>query len=487
MQKAFINNSKSMGLPDRWKCLLAGVLFYVVADGGFFSSLDAWVYVAIIAIFMPRLSVCLLVVVGAVQDAPGLANQWWYFAFATVGLSTIVQYIATSRHSKVMRWTDQRFMRCVLFAVCVMLYGFLISLIQNYLGGYMQSPDRPPVLIAGLACFMIVVALVSLRLLDRNSEVRKGFQYVLMLAVFHGIIVLILQAAVSSTLFHSSMGVQNISAAAQLTEKTAFGIPRLTGTYLTPNGFGLYMAFLLVMSIYLGTENGRRNTWMVWGFILLGTLFSVAVMSKDVALCFMGCAILLLAWRYGWWRTIALIILAGVAVIIAIDVRSGSDLASIASAFRIQSVASAHGSYRIQAWNYVISNFTLTDWLVGTGLASWPTMFQHALGFRLADPHTWVLSVPGSFGFIGLLFYAYLGMRLLLSGFAGSARVRFLAFVLLYVIFIIDLFEIMLPLGNTPVTYVLWLLIGLCLNCKRTSTRERVAISSLRQMEIGAR
>lgn len=476
---------KSVMLADRWKCLLVGVLFYVIADAGLFSSFDAWIYIALVAIFLPRFSVCLLILVGATQDARGLANQWWYPAFATAGLSILAYYLLKQRITWAKDQTDGRLVRCALFAVSVMFYGFILSVMQNYLGGYAQSSERPPLLIAGLASFMIITALISLRLVFENDELRRGLGYVVILAILNNVVVLLIQGVAGNTLFHSPDGVQNMLQATQLTEQTALGIPRLTGTYLTPNGFGLYTALLVLVWIYLRFDAKRPGAITVWTVVAVGLLFSLGTMSKDVTLFFGGLTFLLIVWRYGWLRASAAVVAFVVIAAILIDIHYGSDWNNLAIAFRIHSAAIAQDSYRLQAWKYVVSNFTAVDWLIGTGLASWPAIFQTALGFKLADPHTWVLSVPGSFGLFGLLFYAYLFVQLILAAYSANARIRFLALTLLYLVFLIDLFEIMLPLGNTPVTYVIWLLIGLCLNNVTAIPRYAIPIAAEPHVESG--
>ncbi len=463
-------------LADRWKSLLVGLLFFVTADTGLLSSLGAWVYVAIVAVVWPRFSAILLVLIGITQDAPGLANQWWYPAFATAGISTLVYYLIATRGMNVSRiLRDQRIVYCSVFALCVVAYGLLVSVIQNDFGGYMQSAERPPILLAGLACFMIVTALISLRLLSLNPELKKGFVYVLILAVIHGAFVLIMQAVADKTLFHSPEGVQNILGAAQLTNKTFLGIPRLTGTYLTPNGFGLCMALLLALLAYLKWHDHAQAKKVAWAFLMFGALISVATLSKDVTLFFMGCSFLLFSGIYGLWRTTGGLVLLCIAAAVVVDVRYGSDIKSLAAVFRIPTAANLEQSYRFQAWNYVIAHFTFLDWITGTGLAYWPTMFENALGFKLADPHSWILALPGEYGVIGLLFYGYLLLELCIRALTGDARTRVLSLILLYFIFVIDLFEVLLPLGNTPLTYIIWLLIGLSMSPKTRVKRSGVS------------
>lgn len=454
-------------LTDGQKSVLLGILFYAIADAGLFSNMDAGIFAIAAALLAPRFAPCLLILIGSVQDGAGLANQWWYPAFGVVGLIQFYYYFANSAASKQQLGNaDMPFKFCVSFAICVFIYGYAVSVVQNSFGGFLQSPERPPVLVAGLGIFMVVSAFISTRLLFSNDELRHGFRNVLILAVAHALFVCIVQATVNIMLFHSAAGIRSLASSAQLTEKTAFGIPRLSGTYLTPNGFAFYFGFLMVMIVYLGGHAKKTLRHASWVFLSFGIALSVASMSKSVALFMIGTWLLIMFWAYGL-RSIAIIaLLTAMCAIIIGSFGLTHDGSAIVSAFRIPLLSTAYHvriTYRYKAWHYVLTNFSWMDWLFGTGLASWPMIFQEHLGFPLADPHTWLLSIPGSFGIIGAVFCMYLFIALATKSCAVASGQRYLSLIALYFIFFICLFDVMILLGNTPLTYVLYVIVGLAL------------------------
>lgn len=106
----------------------------------------------------------------------------------------------------------------------------------------------------------------------------------------------------------------------------------------------------------------------------------------------------------------------------------------------------------------------MLDWIFGVGVSAWPEFFQQQVGIPLSDPHSVVLSIPGTFGLVGILFYV-----MLLSLFANrfrpdAADERRLAVYLLLLLFLgKDLVSIPVLIGNTPLTFLIWLILGLAL------------------------
>jgi hypothetical protein len=92
----------------------------------------------------------------------------------------------------------------------------------------------------------------------------------------------------------------------------------------------------------------------------------------------------------------------------------------------------------------------------GTGIAYWPVFLERTVGFSLSDPHTWVLSIPGTYGLIGIAFYGLLGLFLFNSARQTSGYLRSVAIGLACMFFIVDASSIPYVIGNTPITMMIW-------------------------------
>ena len=91
--------------------------------------------------------------------------------------------------------------------------------------------------------------------------------------------------------------------------------------------------------------------------------------------------------------------------------------------------------------------------------------FNQQIGVELSDPHSLPLSVAGTFGLPGILFYLMLlGLLARESLVRDSTAARRLGIYLLLLVFLVkDLVSIPAVLGNTPLTFMIWLLLGLVL------------------------
>jgi hypothetical protein len=114
------------------------------------------------------------------------------------------------------------------------------------------------------------------------------------------------------------------------------------------------------------------------------------------------------------------------------------------------------------AWLAVFRELQPLDWIFGVGLSAWPVFFEKHVGIALSDPHSLPLSVAGTFGLVGVLFYGLLVTTLLRSLWRARDDTDRVAIYLLLLLFLLkDLVSIPAVLGNTPLTFLVWLLLGL--------------------------
>lgn len=435
----------------------AGTVF-LTADLGVFSSGDAAVVAMVLAALRPSLSPYLAITIATIQDARGLANFWAYIAFAGISVVALLWYLSIYYGDILHRRHDHRlphgYTSLAAAAVTVIVYGFLVSIAQSHMGGYQQSTERHYALIAVAMVMMIFVAYAHLLLIDRQSRGLLKVRVVAGIGIVHCVSVMLLQSVLGPEPFHSSAGLVEIASASQLVDENVLGIPRLTGTFLSSNALALTVALLFM--IILGTiPKGEISPGFVAIYLIAGMGISTAVFSKAMAVYFIFTSAILV-W-FSKSRTKAAVI--AMIVVGPIAVLSYSNLDMLLTAFRFDMDATG---YRGQAWEAVIRRFDWRAWIFGTGLSSWKPFFSNAVRFTLSDPHSYILSIPGTFGILGIFFYIFLGIALfqrLLS--LANPSGRALALFLLALFFGKDLVSIPYVLGNTPITYLIWLCLGL--------------------------
>jgi len=120
-------------------------------------------------------------------------------------------------------------------------------------------------------------------------------------------------------------------------------------------------------------------------------------------------------------------------------------------------------TYRVRAWNIVLSELSWDNWLIGTGISHWQELFGNSMGVRLLDPHSVLFSIPGTFGFFGILFYVLLCSKLIGIVFSKkiNKNIQFGAFSMLVFFLGKDLVSIPYIFGNTPMSFLVWLILGL--------------------------
>ncbi|HFD80702.1 MAG TPA: hypothetical protein ENK05_09980 [Gammaproteobacteria bacterium] len=425
--------------------LFACALVLALADAGILGNADAVIGAIVLVLIRPAWAPWLALVVATIQDAPGLAGIWWY-----VGVGVLGSYITLAGMAAKLRPRPASWGRV---ASVVILYAMAVSLIQGSLGGHPQSIHRNPLLVGGLILFMVWSGLYTGQILARNAASVRTTVFVIFLLVFHGMIVALIQAFYSPTFLASAHGAIDIESAVQLVVPTVFGIPRLTGTFLTPNGFALAMLLLLLLVPAVRGETSVRPAYTgVW--LVSGGLLSMISFSKALAIFYLISSWLMLFRLFGKNRRAILLFMFASALVTG-AVLWWMDLQLLSDAFRLTGELGGT-SYRSRAWSLTLSDFRWEDWLFGTGLAYWPVFFQHSMGESLADPHSWVLSVPGTFGLPGLLFYLFVAYGLVSIVRSDRSERGLVASIFLVLFFIKDLFSMPSLLGNTPLTFLVW-------------------------------
>src|SRR5690606_3546650 len=127
---------------------------------------------------------------------------------------------------------------------------------------------------------------------------------------------------------------------------------------------------------------------------------------------------------------------------------------------------------------YMINNFTFSDYLIGIGPYTWENYFTENIGVRIQDPHSFIFSVPGGYGVLGVALYLSLGWVITFKGFLSrNEKARIAAVGLLVITFIKDISTIPTPLGTTHFTFLYWLLFTMMLYYANSAQKSAPDIS----------
>lgn len=426
--------------------ILAGIIG--VADAGLISEADGVVACVLAAAVRPSLLPYLLLVVAGFQDARGLSYDWWYAGTLLLGgplvvsnLSALVTFLRRARSD---------FKMLLVLVVSTTVYGVVSSYIQDTFWLHEQASSREPIVVGLLALAMTVIGISVWERISVDEDAESRVRAVFWLLLVNGLAVSIGRMFLGYDAFSSGYGaIQMDEAAGQLETAAALGFPRLTGTYLTPIGFAVCIIY-----VALFWEVTRRNRTVQSSFVVLllitGCALSLMSLAKSVV---MFVFFVLLGFAAVSIRAVIPSILIVVAMIGGGLYQSG--FGAVLSAFRFASGTSEE-SYRAIAWSAIASNFTWKDWLFGTGIGYWPRFLERYTGFRLSDPHTYLLSVPGTYGVLGVLTYMMLAAFLIVAVRRTSGFVRAVAVALIGMFFVVDAVSIPYVIGNTPITMQIW-------------------------------
>lgn len=414
----------------------------------------AVVYLITWGLLTPKAIPALLVLAASVQDATGFSNRWSYIAFLVLGCVFLVKNVIGRTLSGSLVLSTPGTKRLVTVAALgagTVAYGVSVSLINDILGGPDQDPGRPAAAIGALMMLMLLTGVLASLRANRDVHLRRRVVVAAWLGLANILLVTAAQIALGPFTGHSEFGVTVIRSATQLTESSALGIPRLTGTLVHPNSLPLFATLLAMVAIIM--RPGGRPPWGLGIVVLVaGGVAGVLALSKaGIALAVMTAAVFFWV-RWGWRSAIGPLVLGGCLVLANVN------WSTWGAALRF---GWGSDSYRDQAWRAVLSDLTVRDWIFGTGLAHWPVFFQRRLGVALIDPHNVVLSVSGTFGLVGLGFYGFLLVSLLrvaLTTRTDSSRIA--ALFLAGLLFGKDLVTVPSLLSNTTSSYLVWLILG---------------------------
>ena len=426
--------------------LLAFVI--VTADFGVFSEADGVVAALLCALLRPALIPYLLFLVAGFQDAKGLNGHLWYGGTVLLGAATLV--LNGARVPEVLRRGRRDFLDLVTFVLLLITYAVFNSYLQRWFGLHKQATAREPIVVALLALAMMSFGTAAWERISKDPRAARRIVMVLLLMFGNGLAVSIARLSMGYQSFVSAAGEEGMEEGGeQLYEDTPLGFPRMTGTYLTPIGFAMYIGYMLVL--WQAAKREKKVHWLfVVFYCLIGLVLSLISLSKDMALFFV---ITTLAFGSVRPRLLVPVVLIGAILAVIGLAYIGPD--AILDSFRVESGTSLE-SYRAVAWSAVLENFTWSDWLFGTGLAYWPVFLEKAVGFTLSDPHTYLLSIPGTYGVAGVAFYVALALFVFSSFRRGTGYLRLVAVALGTMFYIVDLTSIPYIVGNTPLTMLIW-------------------------------
>lgn len=438
-----------LSLPTFIALLIGMVL---VSDLGLLSTADGAIYSLMLAILLPALTPYLLVAVCTFQDVAGLSMLWWYGGTSILGL--LLASRALWRRNG-FEQLPPSLLLLVSWTLIVIAYAATTSMLHEYLEGYPQSAGRPPLLVAGLMAGMTIAGVLAAQEIFRDEHSAARLKWLVIILVFNGLFVASTKALFGLEMFASPEGLEQVQEAAQLTEASALGIPRLIGTYLTPNGFAL--CYGLVLLLLLAQQKRIADQYAIW-YAVIGSVLAIASLSKAMMVFFLLTSFVLFSQsRYAKYQAMfAAVFLLGLLVYFSASM--GTD--SMLQAFRMPMGDEGDLGYRSQAWQLVTHSFGMFDWVFGTGLAYWQVLFEQNLGFSLSDPHTYLLSIPGTYGVLGIALYVMVGVTLLEMAWKGKGGVRAMAWALLVLFFVKDAASIPYLIGNTPLTVLIWMLIA---------------------------
>ena len=429
---------------------------YALAYLGLFSEGDAAIFLIVAALGWPRVRPFLLLLAASVQDAPGCSYVWTYVGFAAVAALTIVDELL--RGAPLPQPEGERsFQRIMMLALIVAGYCTIASGMQQSFGGYSQSTDRPFFFVGALMAAMILTGFFARRALDRREGDRKRLGRLAVLATCHALLIGILQIPMGQEFYRSSASLAKVELSTQLMEAGVIGFARINGPFLSPNAFGYTLLLLATVSILTLFDTARLRVFFL--YVIVGLAAVLLSMSKAL-LGYYGLVCVVLLAFVARRDVIVLVYILG---FVALGWFLTTDYFQILlQIFRVQE--GSLGS-RQSAWLAVINSLQPLDWVFGVGLGAWPPFFKEKVGFPLSDPHSLPLSVAGTFGVLGIVFYLALVVMLVRRALQErSDNVRRLGIWLLLLLFLVkDLVSIPAVLGNTPLTFMIWLLLGLVL------------------------
>jgi hypothetical protein len=433
----------------------------LVAQLGLISPYDGLVYVITGAMFWPGSAPYLLIIVSSIQDGRGFAVPSFYYAFIVIsGIMISSFFLHFFRKNRNPGITSERMMTVLpAVALAAIAYSFFVSI----LGIYEQSYSRHYILVGILMAFMVISGTIAARRIAEDRDGHRKVWLVSAICLVHALLVGILQLAVGPDIFTSDpgmeAGIEQLVDTFALSEYIEPGYLRLGGPFLTPNAFALVNALLLMLLIR-SYKSQKIGTLFISLYVCVGAFSMFLSLSKAMAAFFIATTLVLI-WNYSRraWVIFALpIVLISCVLIPGID---WSDWESAIAVFRWRGVSNLGA--RDILWNAVFDEFGWKQWLFGMGLTPWENFYSAYMQYPAADPHSYILSVPGRFGLPGAALY-------ILTAYILFKRLRLqhplkllVAACLITLLFLKDLVSVPYLIHNNPVSFLIWLNICLLL------------------------
>lgn len=460
--------------PGRAMALMvaaSAIVFYVLAGLGLLSGVDAAIWMIVVALLSCALRPYLLLICAGIQDAPGFAYPYSYGGFLAIGALVLLQEImrlAVPRSSHEHTVFNARLWLIVGAAVLVAIYATANSVLQETLHGMAQAATRAPLAVGLLIGGMAMCAGATVQSLRRSGQPILVLRTTLLLVLGHSLVVAVGQVFAGPEFYRSPIGAGVVLEAAQLTDPTLLGIPRIASTYLSPNAFTV-SAFACVVTVIASYGERKPGAWTRAAYVLTGLGTSVLSLSRSMLAFFLASSVAVLGRR----TLVAAFVIASASIAWLVA------LAPIVTetAAEVLRLQGADFGYRQLAWSGALHELRPYQWVTGIGLSAWPVVLEPYVGLPLADPHGLLLSLPGTFGIPGVLLYLVLAACLVKefrAARAGSGT-RVAVLLLALLLFGRDLVAIPTLLGNTPLSFLIWVPVLYVISAPAADCRRRTA------------
>ena len=438
------------------------IVFYALAFLKIFSEYDALVWVLGVSLIIKKIYYpCLLLLIAGLQDGPGFSYLASYLSFSFIAWLLITREFITKYFSDKKKERENNpisidFKKLVFFAILVSIYGVILSFFQDYFQINPQAQGRFYGFVFFFMVTMILAGYFSVKLIFKNPRVLGLMGFIALISIVHILIVGILQITFGAESYRSETMIPVILEKKQLYNVTALNIARINGPFLSPNAMGMT---ILLFSIIVFINSYNKKFFAMTQFMTFGLLGAILSLSKAVLGYYILCCAIMLIFQFKnlFLRIFAfsLIFIVGIATVLIAFFESSI----LQNSFRIKT--DGLGT-RDDVWQSVIEGLTAFDWTFGIGLSAWPVFFYEKLGYTLSDPHTYILSVPGTFGLIGVFFYFFMLIVLYSNTFIKNnlALPKTIGILLLVLFFGRDIASIPSILGNTQTNYIVWILLG---------------------------
>lgn len=459
------SNQTSFGLPstsfavaEQAEVVKVGLLsatYFFLAFTGIFTAYDALGFALGMSLILPSYRPYILLLVVSVHDAPGQADPSVYGG--VLGITMLM--LVTAILNPAMRvgsnsQEDKAFTKLVLVALALVFYGLASSWFNQRMQLHEQTEDRPWYILGGLMGLMIVSGFLANRMLMSDPFGSIRLRTVCALILGNILFVTLGQTVMGPSFGASRTGIAVISQLHELMDGGDRGMARLTGPFLSPNTLAMLPSLYLLLFLR-GSRAARISNLYLLSFVLIGLCVSVLGGARSM----FGFYVLssgLLIWTQSPQRAVTLGLLS-VPLVFAV----GLPVDDLLQLMRFQDVDSLQSlGMRGAYWNACLHNLSREQWLFGSGLSHWPVFLKYYVGYPGADPHSWVFSMAGSFGSLGILFYGYLGLALLKRGLFAEQRYRAIALCLILLLLGRDLANVQYVINNHAMGALYWIAIS---------------------------